>query len=223
MDEHVYAYRLHLMCGGYAYYSTYSQFDGFGDHHRDRRKPSLCRAQVMQDSLESFGQGYTTIADITDFDRWLFVRGWALVSQTVARELMCHFLNTRTCLKDSCGSFTDVKICSPHSTGRRPRVRDQVLQRDGGRCLLCGSIENPTLHHVTAYARGGETSSRNLVVLCAPCNQRVGTDQISRLYSLAGIPSGLDPTLLQNATGRDAVFRALELSANLMHSRCEVW
>lgn len=53
------------------------------------------------------------------------------------------------------------------SKGKRARVFD----RDGGKCLRCGSARNLTLDHVVALSRGGTNSDGNLQTLCGPCNR----------------------------------------------------
>ncbi len=53
-------------------------------------------------------------------------------------------------------------------------LRFQVLERDKGRCPLCGRgrTDGVTLHvdHVTPYSLGGLTVLANLQSLCSECN-----------------------------------------------------
>jgi HNH endonuclease len=55
-----------------------------------------------------------------------------------------------------------------------PRLRFQVLRRDGFRCTYCGRSEKDgaVLHvdHVVPYAAGGATEESNLVTACDRCN-----------------------------------------------------
>jgi len=53
-------------------------------------------------------------------------------------------------------------------------VRLAVWQRDGGRCTECGSDFDLQYDHVIPFAMGGATSSKNLQLLCAPCNRAKG-------------------------------------------------
>lgn len=50
------------------------------------------------------------------------------------------------------------------------RLRYRVLERDGGKCCLCGSRDNLHVDHIIPYSKGGETVMENLRALCADCN-----------------------------------------------------
>lgn len=56
-----------------------------------------------------------------------------------------------------------------------PGVREQVFDRDGHRCLRCGSPDNLTIDHIKPVSDGGSNAKRNLQTLCQSCNSTKGT------------------------------------------------
>jgi 5-methylcytosine-specific restriction endonuclease McrA len=55
-------------------------------------------------------------------------------------------------------------------------IRRAVFDRDGGRCVECGSAFELQYDHVIPLALGGANTVANLQILCAPCNQTKGAD-----------------------------------------------
>jgi len=50
-------------------------------------------------------------------------------------------------------------------------IQDSVWNRDGGKCVLCGSQENLEFDHIIPISKGGATTYRNLQLLCQNCNR----------------------------------------------------
>jgi len=48
----------------------------------------------------------------------------------------------------------------------------QVLDRDGWRCQVCGSMQHLQVHHLKLRSQSGGDEEQNLITLCAECHER---------------------------------------------------
>jgi hypothetical protein len=55
-------------------------------------------------------------------------------------------------------------------------VRRMVFERDGGRCVECGSNFDLQYDHIIPIALGGGGTAENLQLLCGECNRRKSAD-----------------------------------------------
>jgi len=56
-----------------------------------------------------------------------------------------------------------------------PRIiQREVWQRDGGRCVECGTREMLCFDHIVPFSRGGSNTVRNVQLLCEHCNLSKG-------------------------------------------------
>lgn len=53
-------------------------------------------------------------------------------------------------------------------------LRKRIYERDGNRCLNCGSTDNLSIDHIIPLSKGGKTIIQNLQTLCLTCNLRKG-------------------------------------------------
>jgi hypothetical protein len=51
------------------------------------------------------------------------------------------------------------------------RVKDQVWNRDGGKCVEYGSNEHLEFDHIIPFSKGGANTYRNIQLLCEHCNR----------------------------------------------------
>jgi len=47
-----------------------------------------------------------------------------------------------------------------------------VWNRDGGKCVKCGSQENLEFDHIIPVSKGGSNTARNIQLLCETCNRK---------------------------------------------------
>lgn len=221
-----YAFEIHQVCGGYAYFSTFTLGKPSSDDRYEIRKPSEVHVENFTKALNELGQTVHFIDTENSYRTYLYLHGWALVPPSFARSHMQQWLKQHKCLSSALGSFTDIEIASPSALKRsyRGQAKREIHNRDGGHCLICGSQGALTLQHVWPYSSAGETTSRNMVTLCKSCNQSYKDEVSPELYRLAGLHHGYEPSLLKLAPDRKvALHRAAYLSHNLMHTRCDLW
>jgi hypothetical protein len=64
---------------------------------------------------------------------------------------------------------------TPRTAAARRAIPDEVklyvMNRDGGRCVGCGSTSELQYDHVIPLAMGGGSTAENLQILCGPCNR----------------------------------------------------
>ena len=51
------------------------------------------------------------------------------------------------------------------------KIRNEVWNRDGGKCVECGSVNNLEFDHIIPHSKGGADTYRNLQLLCQKCNR----------------------------------------------------
>lgn len=51
-------------------------------------------------------------------------------------------------------------------------VKRIVWERDGGKCVICGSHRDLEYDHIIPFSRGGGNSENNIQILCETCNRK---------------------------------------------------
>ena len=66
-------------------------------------------------------------------------------------------------------------MASPRRSRRIPtHVKREVLERDRGECVFCGSSEDIHYDHDIPFAKGGSNDVENIQILCSKCNLKKG-------------------------------------------------
>lgn len=90
------------------------------------------------------------------------------------------------------------KSVTRHPYNVPPRLRDSVFDRDGRKCLRCGSPDDLSIDHVVPLAKLGTNDPDNLQTLCKRCNSIKG--DATKDYRSANV----DPPLIQRRTNEGA-------------------
>ena len=80
-------------------------------------------------------------------------------------------------------SFLHELRCFRSSDAKR-MWRESIKERDGYRCVYCGSSEHLTIDHVRPQSMGGPTTAANCVTACRACNQLKGSMSRRGLHSI---------------------------------------
>jgi hypothetical protein len=110
--QSAYFFDLRMICGGYAYYVTHTFFSHFTTNGREVRKPDQVNVKVFAESARLFSQEISIIQSVKEYNDWLYLRGWAIVEENMAKSNMKQWLKSAECIKAPTGIYTDVEIVS---------------------------------------------------------------------------------------------------------------
>jgi len=223
LKDEAYIFDIKMICGGYIYFSALSIFERFGDSNREFRKPSIFSPVGVSEALSLFGQLPPVVVNSREsYDQWL----WGIVDEQFVQTHMSQWLKSKECIRSAVGVYSDLELVSRSTTQRsyRGNMKSIIIERDGSKCLRCGSVDQLTMQHVIPYSKGGETTSRNLVTLCKSCNEKLADTTDLTLYIAAGLHFDYDLSLLKNfKISTEIRNKALDISSNLIQTRCEIW
>lgn len=60
--------------------------------------------------------------------------------------------------------------------GLNDSEREDILNRDGGKCRMCGSSDDLEVHHIIPVSQGGSKEEDNLCTLCNNCHIEIAHD-----------------------------------------------
>lgn len=94
-------------------------------------------------------------------------------------------------------------------------VRDNLLNKFGERCQVCGATGIPlVLDHIVPISAGGTNDEGNLTLLCANCNQSIANRRFTEmefndyLYKLLTRSADFEDVRLEERLSREKPFRA---------------
>jgi len=228
-SEPAYTFCLDARNHGEVYFRTFSKYVGPARHGRDVRAASTVDRKRFEQALETLGQPHQFVSALSELRRWSIEYGWGIVDVSFCEQHLKAFLIERECLASATGLYWDVDLPRNRAPAHRTsHLRDEVLARDGYRCVQCHKTKDDgvtlTLDHVIPFSRGGETTIGNLVTLCQQCNNFHGDSPHPQLFVLAGLHHGWDPRLLSSSQFKchDAYRSAISISGNIMVSRCKI-
>ena len=123
---------------------------------------------------------YTTIrikADVDEISEGNFLAVITNSPMELSAEYIQQFKDNLTEQLRNDGEYvTNIEVKHHSSKQKRSRtisqdVKDRVWNRDGGKCIECGSNENLEFDHIIPFSKGGANTYRNIQLLCEPCNR----------------------------------------------------
>lgn len=109
------------------------------------------------------------VIDLVSLAIWVKKGGKAIVHRTVVESVFTDFLKPRPVRKSLARGMVKADFKTPV---RRPSrlLRERLRRCSGYRCILCGSEENLSIHHLLPFRHGGITELDNLILLCERCH-----------------------------------------------------
>ena len=92
--------------------------------------------------------------------------------------------------------FNGRPINTWYISGFTEKLKNNILERDGYRCYVCGKETNLHVHHIIPRDEGGPHIPENLITLCGSCHKSVESGNVDKiikkcLKTLKTIPKGI--------------------------------
>jgi hypothetical protein len=184
--------------------SIFSMWVGHADKHRriEIRKASLVNAENVVARRREAGERCLVINNSSDLQIFLLSGGHAVIAEELAKLEVSDWLEPEQVVEYGPAGFTSIKTLPKCFMNRAPspRLRMQVLKRDGYSCRICGRRpENNTdielhVHHIRPWADGGVTAERNLITLCHTCHDGLSPHYELALYYMVEQPNAAHST-----------------------------
>jgi hypothetical protein len=161
-DSLYFAVTLTADAGGRVIFGTQSEWVGWSD---ENCREELRRARLVYPKFAELwiglGQPYAAIHTADEISLFLLGGGNALIEENLGRDFFPYLLGTERAIHDGETGFISPGLLDQTAFRRvpSPRLRMQVLNRDGRRCRICG--RNPddhldlVLHHIKPGTNSG--------------------------------------------------------------------
>lgn len=187
-----------------------TMFEGWADEEARRELRAASAGNDARQWVWLY-ENYSTVKTVTDLMQFLRGGGHALVHQTVAAQYMPWAIDPFDCQRNHQWMPYYARALPPNQANERfarRTLRQTVIQRDEGRCRVCGRSPDDALdikldvHHIVPYEQGSlSTVEHNLVTLCHLCH--TGIDIEGRPNELAHKVALLSARNHRRRHGRD--------------------
>ena len=167
-----------------------TQWVGFDDEKRfEIRESRLVYADFVK-TWQIIGLPYIFVHASDELTLFLVAGGCALVEKELAEGMFPNLLGPHKAVPHGLRGFKGVGLFKSTAFRRAPtpRLRMEVLTRDGRRCRICGRRPDDNIdielhvHHIRPWARGGVTDPANLITLCHTCHEGLAPHDNPSLY-----------------------------------------
>jgi len=111
------------------------------------------------DLQEIFGLSYDEFSVFDEFEALLAIQRGAKLEELDAIVSYSDYLQSETEQAENLEK-------SSRSRSISQEIKDKVWNRDGGKCILCGSNEFIESDHIIPFSKGGSNTYRNIQILC---------------------------------------------------------
>lgn len=97
--------------------------------------------------------------------------------------------------------------------------RERVFERDGSRCVFCGTTQPLELAHLVPFSSGDASSIDNLITICPNCHMRLDTGPIRGFEFEAFVETLLRNSPHYSGVGRESRLPDSNISVDVVASR----
>jgi hypothetical protein len=182
-------------------FCTQSEWVGWAN---EERRIELRQARLVYPKFVELWQiarqPYAIIHTVDEAILFLIGGGNALVEQALARGIFPRLLRSDPSVPRGRAGFVSPSLLQKTAFRRAPtpKLRMEVLKRDGRRCRICGRRPDDNVdlvlhvHHIRPWEKGGITDHSNLITLCHTCHTGLYPHHDPSLFEYLDSPSG-DP------------------------------